>query len=238
MAIGTFAQLKSALAVWADQGTAVDDYLEDIITLSTNMLNYGGATIPALRTREMLETTVLEASYGICTLPTDYLEYKTVTHLGSRRVPLKQIAQGAADDAYPVPSLAGTPQHFVINGDQLRVYPFETNEVFVVFLDGNPVYDEDGALVVMDAPTGGSQVELRYYQAIPHLSGSATTNWLLTKKPDIYLHAGLLNLAILRRDADLQAQSAAMLTSLMKGMQRSDFAAQYASPVTRLRIAP
>jgi hypothetical protein len=236
MAIGTFAQLKTALAAWADQGTAVDDYLEDIITLSTNMLNYGGANIPALRTREMLETTVLEASYGVCTLPTDYLDYKTVTHLGTRRVPLKQIAQGAADDAYGA-CPTGIPQAFVVNGDQLRIYPFETNELFVVYLDGNPVY-LDGQVVTTEAPDGGSQVELVYYQAIPHLSSSATTNWLLTKKPDIYLHAGLLNLAILRRDADLQAQSASMLTSLMKGMQRSDFAAQYASPVTRLRIAP
>ncbi len=38
----------------------------------------------------------------------------------------------------------------------------------------------------------GSSVQLLYYTKIPALSDSATTNWLLTAHPDLYLFASLV----------------------------------------------
>lgn len=41
-------------------------------------------------------------------------------------------------------------------------------------------------------PDGSYTAELAYYQKIPALSDSNTTNWLLTKAPDVYLYGSLL----------------------------------------------
>lgn len=46
----------------------------------------------------------------------------------------------------------------------------------------------DGAFFFRPAPTSGS-VKLDYYAAIPALTVSNTTNWLMTKHPDLYLFA-------------------------------------------------
>lgn len=237
MAITNFTELKAAVAGWADTADAATTaYLDDVVMLSTSMLNYGGGGTPAIRTKEMLTTTVIEASYGVADLPADFLEPRYVTALGARRYPLGRINQVGSDEYSTFPSF-GTPKNFVILGNQLRVSPYSTSELFVVYYNGSPVY-ADGALVTTEAPTGGSQIELVYYQAIPNLTISNPTNWLLTKRPDIYLHACLLNLAALRRDQDLQNRSASMLTSLIDGFVGSDFVAQYAGVAPRLPFTP
>ena len=48
---------------------------------------------------------------------------------------------------------------------------------------------------------------LYYYQKIPALSGSVTTNWLLAKSPETYLYAALIEGAIYLRDEDSGALS-------------------------------
>lgn len=44
----------------------------------------------------------------------------------------------------------------------------------------------DGAFFFRPAPSSGS-VALEYYQSIPALTSGNTTNWLMTKHPDLYL---------------------------------------------------
>lgn len=45
-------------------------------------------------------------------------------------------------------------------------------------------------------PDDGTEVALTYYQSLPALTDSNTTNWLLTAHPDIYLHGAVLEGAI------------------------------------------
>jgi len=62
----------------------------------------------------------------------------------------------------------GEPQYYTIVGDLIEVWP---------------------------TPSASVEGELLYYQKIPALSDSNTTNWLLTMSPDAYLMGALLQSA-------------------------------------------
>lgn len=208
MAITTFAQLKTALSDWSDQGASLDSYLEDFITLTTDAFNFGSQGMDPLRVREMVAVTSLTPTAGACTLPTDYLEYRRVVEEASIRRDLRYIAPTAVEQAYP-DRASGLACDFTIIGGSLYMYPVSSNDI-----------------------------ELTYYQKIPALSVSNTTNWLLTKHPTLYLHGGLMQVGIFRNDDALVQRSVAMLQSYMAGMRRSGELAEYARAGTRLRQAP
>lgn len=58
-------------------------------------------------------------------------------------------------------------------------------------------------------PAGGQSYTLQYYASIPSLSDAAPANWLLSKYPEIYLYASLLESAPYMND-DARMQTWAM----------------------------
>lgn len=54
-------------------------------------------------------------------------------------------------------------------------------------------------------------IELTYNAMPPHLSATQTTNWLLKKFPQVYLHAALVRAYRFRRDPESEAQEKASL---------------------------
>lgn len=70
---------------------------------------------------------------------------------------------------------------FTIQDMQFRVYPFPTS----------------------------SAVELTYYAALPDLATDTATNWLLTKRPDVYLHAALAQARLFLHDDERIAMAQA-----------------------------
>lgn len=53
----------------------------------------------------------------------------------------------------------------------------------------------NGAIEIIPAPSVNIEIEMIYYSKIPALSDAATTNWLLTKSPDVYLYGALTHAA-------------------------------------------
>lgn len=53
----------------------------------------------------------------------------------------------------------------------------------------------NGAIEIIPAPSVDIEIEMIYYSKIPALSDAATTNWLLTKSPDVYLYGALTHAA-------------------------------------------
>lgn len=49
----------------------------------------------------------------------------------------------------------------------------------------------NGAIELVPAPSDDVDIEMVYYEKIPALSSQNTTNWLLTKAPDVYLYGAL-----------------------------------------------
>lgn len=53
----------------------------------------------------------------------------------------------------------------------------------------------DGAIELVPPPAADVAIEMSYYAKIPALSDSNTSNWLLTKAPDVYLYGALTHAA-------------------------------------------
>lgn len=207
--IADFTSLKQGLIDYADVADTVgdnisDDRLSDFVQFATHSFNYGISS-EKLRVREMETIATLTPSSGVCTLPTDYLQYRRVALTTSRRQELAYIAPSVADQIYPDRG-SGVSQKFTIIGSSLYLFPLSSTDV-----------------------------ELTYYQAVPHLTDAAPTNWLLTKHPQLYLHACLFQLAIYRRDPELKADSAAMMQALMSALHGTDEMANYAYAPTNMR---
>lgn len=172
--------------------TDLSAFFPTAIELATAMFNHGMADVKALRTRQMVTTVDLSPSSGVYTLPSDYLQYLRVVEKANPRRELDYISPSQADQIYPFQE-AGLSQSFTIIGSSLLSYPVSSNDI-----------------------------ALSYYQAIPDLSDSVTTNWLLTKQPSLYIHGSLLQVAMYARDDELAARSTAVVTALIDGLNNSD----------------
>lgn len=159
MTISTYADLKAAITLWFMGRSDLAEVSDDMIDLTEGLLNQ------TLRCREMETIASLTPTNNVCTLPTDYIEYKRVVELASIRRPLEYITESGADDLYPTRA-AGLACNFMIIGNDLTALPLSSNDI-----------------------------ELTYYQALPALSEDNTTNWLLTKFPNVYLHGCLMHAA-------------------------------------------
>jgi hypothetical protein len=74
----------------------------------------------------------------------------------------------------------------------------------------------DSQFELYPTPSEDMQFELLYYQKIPALNDSDTTNWLLTDAPDVYLYGALKHSAsYLQDDARLQVWQAQYQEALL-----------------------
>lgn len=156
MAITTYALLQSSIATWlerADLGAVIPDF----ITLFESHVNR------TLRTRQMEASTSLTTVSGDATIPTDYLNWRSVTWAGNTSRELEYVTPTMLRARYNSTD-AGTPTMFTIEGS-----------TFV----SRPVDDTTG-------------FTFRYYQKVSPLSDANPTNWLLTAHPDAYLFGSLV----------------------------------------------
>lgn len=152
-----------------------------------------------LRCREMEAVTDLVPASGVCVLPADYLEYRRVVEKASTRRSLSFIAPDAAEARYSSRN-AGPACHFTIIGSGLHVFPQPSNNI-----------------------------ELTYYQKVPALSGANTSNWLLARLPNLYLHACLMYAAEFIRDDDKIALETQFVRTWATKLNELDARANYAN---------
>jgi len=150
-----------------------------------------------LRCREMEVVVTLTPSSNVCTLPDDYLEYKRVVEVASIRRRLEYLTEDSLDAIYPARD-AGLASFFTIIGNQLTVYPLSANDI-----------------------------ELTYYQKIEGLSDSTSTNWLLTRFPNLYLHCCLMYAAELTKDEEQFAKEAVLAKQMISSIQGLDNRAKF-----------
>ena len=203
-----YAGLKAALADWSARSDAsVTSATPSFIEFATAMFNHGipDRGVSPLRVREMETIVDLTPASGACTLPDDYLQYRRVVEKASIRRELQYVAPSYTDQQYP-DRAGGLACDFTIIGSSLYMFP-----------------------------VSGNDIELTYFAAIPNLSESVTTNWLLTKQPNLYLHAGLMQLAMYTKDAELMDRSVALVTMAIDGLNLTNQLANFARAGTRLK---
>jgi len=154
-----------AITTYAELQTAIGNWLDHSL-FAARVPEFIGlfeaAANRRLRVREQETSTPLTPSAGSVALPSDYLSWRRVTWTGANRVDLQYVHPSYLQAAYPSSPL-DVPRVFTIEGSTLKVRPVD-----------------DTAL------------EFDYFRKVPALSDSATTNWLLTVHPDLYLFGSLV----------------------------------------------
>lgn len=152
-----------------------------------------------IRLREMETTSDLTVTSGVATLPTDFMAMQSVQARASNPTRLEYKPRAWLNEAYPDGD-SGTPAYYTIENTSLYMFPLTTSDIRIVYWA---------------------------YPAV--LSDSNTSNWLLLKYPDIYLHAGLLELRIYEENDEAMKRETALLGAAFDGLDKSGFASEIAS---------
>lgn len=202
-----YSELQTAVLDWSDRAE-LSAKVPQFITFAEEMFNNGfpQRQIKSLRVREMQAVATITMTDGVGELPDDYLEYIAVKSMASTPRPLQNVTRTWTDIAYADGS-AGLANYFSIIGSEISVYP-----------------------------SSDADVNMLYYQEIPSLSDTNTSNWLLEKNSSLYLHAALLQMGLYARDADMAQSSQAMVAAAIDGLNEADLLARYASTATRMRM--
>lgn len=171
-----------AITDYASLQSAIGDFLNraDLAAISTTFISLAEAQINRRLVkdgpvREMMTQSPLTVNAELVSVPSDFAGGRAI-FLAANYLPLDFVdPEEIVKRKTLYPSQSGNPQVFSVVGGQFQFWPW----------------------------VGGSfSGTLVYWQRIPPLSVSATTNWLITKHPDIYLYASLIQSAPYLKDDD------------------------------------
>lgn len=159
-----------AITTYAELQTAIGDWLNraDLDQKIPDFIRLAESTLnDVLRQADMVtQSTGITITAGRATLPQDALEVVYAQVGSAEDEPLEQISPQQLTMLRRTRTRdAANPRFFAIIGRQIVVTP---------------------------TPSSGT-LDLDYYQRIPALTTSNTTNWLLTDAPHVYLYTSLLH---------------------------------------------
>lgn len=220
MALQSFNDLSNAVANWMGRSGAADftGNVPDFILLCESRLNYGSDdeefSSPPLRVAQMeipATTLTILASSNTVALPNDFLEMRRLyLQLSPRNKKLSYVTPNQMDTFAP-PNLPVTtiPSGF---------YTIQGNNIVV------PASLSTAQTLVMG-----------YYQKIPALTATNTTNWLMAAYPNVYLTGSQLEGAIFVRDlSDIQLMGR-LFTAHVRGLRKSDLKGRYSGDALQMR---
>ena len=159
-----------------------------------------------LRLREQIKSATIDMSSGTGALPADYLEYIRVRRQGDPARVLEAVATTWGDSQYPN-AAGGDAAFFAIEGSTLRPFPPATGDL-----------------------------DLEYYAKIPALSAAASTNWLLSKSPGVYLYGALLEAQPFILDDQRIATFGTLYEQAVTDLRNADQRARYGRAQARTRM--
>jgi hypothetical protein len=161
-----------AIETYSQLKTSIADFLnrDDLTTVVPTFISLAEAQINRDVRHWKMEnraTTTIDSQYA--TRPSDWVETIRfhLTGSGTRSLDLLG-AQTMADKRQGSEDIGGIPKYYRHSESQFEFYP---------------------------TPNASFTAELLYYQKIPALSDSNTSNWLLEEFPDVYLYGSLTHSA-------------------------------------------
>ena len=159
-----------AITTYAELQTAIGDWLNraDLDQKIPDFIRLAESTLnDVLRQADMVtQSTGITITAGRATLPTDALEVVYAQVGSTEDEPLEQVSPQQLTMLRRTRTRdAANPRFFAIIGRQIVVTP---------------------------TPSSGT-LDIDYYQRIPALTTSNTTNWLLDDAPHVYLYTSLLH---------------------------------------------
>lgn len=187
MALDTYANLQTAIAGWLNRAD-LTAAIPDFITLAEAQISR--RLLMQGPVRRMMTKAALTVATEFVDVPTDFMGVRTIyLTIGSGTPQLQYCTPDQINQKkQATATLTGDPEFFTIVGGQYQFFP---------------------------APSASVSGEQTYWQRIPALSVSNTTNWLLTINPDAYLYGALLQAApYLKDDARVTVWGSAFETIL------------------------
>jgi hypothetical protein len=184
---------------YADLVSEVSAYAvrEDVTArISTFAQMFEALASKRLRTLEMEKSLALTVTNGVAALPSDFQEWRRVTW---------DTGERKVNLSYVVPTRFA------------KSYPFSPTDVPNMFTI------ETQQVKLMPLATGA--VEFDYFGGIPSLEANST-NWLLTKAPEIYLYGVLAEAFGFTRNFDLEARYVAKRDGAFADIERNDIASR------------
>lgn len=185
-----------ALDSYSNLKTAITTWLvrADVASDVDDMIDMFEAWVNRNLRVAQMETEATSPVAEYLALPTDFLELRDIQWQGSPRRELEYMTPILAD-IYDPTGTPGQPKFYTIVGDQLRMIP---------------------------APSDASvNVRIDYWQKIPPLSDTQTTNWLLSTYPDAYLYGSLFHGRIRIQDLSTAQAVAAAWQAIMQELKRA-----------------
>jgi hypothetical protein len=163
MALGTFTELKDAVADWLDRSD-LTARIPDFITLAEARINRD-LRIRPMEVRSTMETTSGQQYFN---LPGGYVQMRNIQLNTNPTAPLEYITPEMLDRLYGS-SATGKPRAYSLIGDEIQLAPIPDSD-----------YTLEMAFYEKFTALGDGT------------SGTVTTNWLTTNAPDVLLYGALL----------------------------------------------
>lgn len=148
---------------------------------------------------------------GYFAVPTDWVETIRLSLTGSGTRPLELISHmesAKLRDRADDSSTSG-PYYYSMEGGFFRLYP---------------------------TPAEDTEAEILYIKKIPSLTDAATTNWLLTNHPDVYLYGSLIQSAPYLKDDNRMGVWASLFQGAVQAINQSSDDAKYSGSGLRIKI--
>lgn len=157
-----------AISTYAELQTAVDNWLArtDLSGRSPEFITLAEARMNReleTQSQEKRATVLLTADDTYVTLPTDVRRIRHIRLNTSPKTILQFHSPTASDDNWKSTG-SGKPKYYSVVGNEVYLRP---------------------------VPDAGYTMEINYIGDIPALSGTNTSNTILTRHPDVYLHGAL-----------------------------------------------
>ena len=163
MALGTFTELKDAVADWLDRSD-LTARIPDFIALAEARLNRE----LRIRPMEVRSTMVTTADQQYFQLPGGYIQMRNMQLNTNPTTPLEYITPEMMDRLYGS-TTSGKPRAYTLIGDEIQLAPIPDS-----------TYTVEMAFYEKFTPLGDGS------------SGTVTNNWLTANAPDVLLYGALM----------------------------------------------
>ena len=200
-----------SITTYAELQSSIADWLlrDDLTSVIPTFISLAEAKFNRrIRDYRMVKRATAQVDTAYFAIPSDWQENIRFQLNTSPITTLEYVTPDQAAEEKRLYNSSGRPAFFTMIGDEFQIVP---------------------------APDSTYDAELTYYAKIPALSGSNTSNWLLTKAPDIYLYGALMEAApYLDDDARIQVWGG-LLEQSMNALQIESDRAKTGSSSIRMR---
>lgn len=211
MAISTYSELQAAIASWINR-TDLTDRIPEFIVLCEQMLAgdpqpLDSTIMPGVRCRAMYKRVTADVATQYIDAPTDMLEMRNI-QLNTTTTKRPTYHSPEQLDALYDSDEIGEPSAFTVIGDEIQLAPI---------------------------PDTTYTAEIGYYARFPALE-SASTNWLLTNHPGIYLYGSLIHAEPFMLNDERLMTWANMYRSLVAALNAQEKAATHSGSALTMRV--